>query len=414
MKKKTEHLDREKKRILILYADAGFGHRSAANAIAEAIQIQHGQDCEVFLHNPLDDKQAPRLLRESQSDYDKIVRSAPELYKIGYEASDSGVTITLFESALILMLYEVMRDVIRHYRPDVILSTYPLYAAPLDAAMTIGRQSIPILTTVTDLVTVHRIWFYTGMDQCLVPTPEVAELAYQAGLSESQVKVTGLPVSPVFTTDKRTRSEIRAELGWDPDLLTVLAAGSKRVERLDEMMNVFNHSAYPLQLVVVAGGHDELYELLRATRWHKPVHLYNFVENMPTMLMASDMLLGKAGGLIVSEALAAGVPMFLTNVLPGQEEGNAAYVIQNGAAALTESPISLLENLFHWMDNDAELLKKHKENAARLGKPQASLEIAEIAWEAARSSPLERKGLHILERTKLMKMMRNATKPNES
>jgi UDP-N-acetylglucosamine:LPS N-acetylglucosamine transferase len=278
--------------------------------------------------------------------------------------------------------------------------------------MTITRQSIPILTAVTDLVTVHRIWFYTGLDTCLVPTAEVAELAYQAGLSNSQVKVTGLPVSPEFTTDQRSKAEIRAELGWEPEIPTVLAAGSRRVEKLDEMMTILNHSAYPLQIAVVAGGHDELYELLRATKWHKPVHIYNFVENMPTMLKASDMLLCKAGGLIVSEALAAGLPMFLANVLPGQEEGNAAYVIQNGAGALTETPIALMENLFHWMDNDGEQLKKHTESAVNLGKPQASLEVAALTWEAAHSSPLERKGLHILERTKLMKMMRSASKVN--
>lgn len=409
MKKTVEQTNRLK-RILILYADAGFGHRSAANAIADAIKATHGKECEVFLCNPLDDKRTPFFLRDSQSDYDKIVRSSPELYKFGYDASDSSVPSTLVESALIMMLYDVMHDTLKRIKPDVVVSTYPLYAAPLDAVGTMSRHSVPILTAITDLATVHRIWFYTGLDKCLVPTSEVAELAFQAKLTESQVTITGLPVSPEFNCDQRTKNEIRSELGWEPDRLTILAAGSKRVEKLDEMVTILNHTPYPLQLVIVAGGNDELYELLHATRWHKPAHIYNFVDNMPAMLMASDILICKAGGLIVSESLAAKVPMLLTNVLPGQEEGNASYVIQNGAGALVETPIQLHEALFHWLENDGEELKRHAESAAMLGKPRAALDAAEIAWEYANISALERKGLHILERTKLMKLLRNSSK----
>ena len=78
-----------KKCILILTADAGFGHRSAALAIQSALQEMTGSDCDIHLINPLEDKRTPFFLRDSQADYDLIVKEAPELYKLGYDASDN-------------------------------------------------------------------------------------------------------------------------------------------------------------------------------------------------------------------------------------------------------------------------------------------------------------------------------------
>jgi 1,2-diacylglycerol 3-beta-galactosyltransferase len=81
----------EKKRILILTADAGFGHRSAANAILSALEKNHGEECECHILNPIEDKRAPFFLRDSGADYDRLIRTAPQLYRLGYEASDNDI-----------------------------------------------------------------------------------------------------------------------------------------------------------------------------------------------------------------------------------------------------------------------------------------------------------------------------------
>ena len=119
------------KRILILTADAGFGHRSAANAVAAALAELYGDQCQVDIVNPLEDKHVPTFLRDSQSDYDRIVREIPQLYRIGYDASDATVPSFIASRALTVLLYETMCDVVTAYRPDVILTTFPLYQEPL-------------------------------------------------------------------------------------------------------------------------------------------------------------------------------------------------------------------------------------------------------------------------------------------
>jgi 1,2-diacylglycerol 3-beta-galactosyltransferase len=399
------------KKILVLYADAGFGHRSAAHAVAVALQEKFGEGCRVEMVNPMEDRRTPQLLRDSQADYDKMVRSMPDLYKLSYQASDSAVPTTLVESALIVMLYEVMRDLIRRYEPDAIVSTYPLYQAPLDAVFTIRRRYVPLLAVVTDLVTVHRLWFNTRVSRCLVPTEMVRDLAIEAGLKPEKVLITGIPVHPDLVRTGRSMMELRQDLGWRPDLTTVLAVGSRRVERLGEILRAFNHSGLPIQVVAVAGGDDDQYQMLQAVDWHVPAYLYNFVTNMPEMMRAADMIVCKAGGLIVTESLACGLPLLLIEAIPGQETGNASYVIERGAAEMGEGCLEAMEILFHWMKDNRALLNYRAENARRLGRPQAAFQVADLAWSAALAGPIDRTGRHILGRPRLLDLLRTHRVP---
>jgi 1,2-diacylglycerol 3-beta-galactosyltransferase len=393
------------KSILILTADAGFGHRSAANAIAAALQDQYGDQCSLAVLNPLDDDRTPRFLRDSQSDYDSIVHQAPELYKLGYDASDATLSSAIVESALTVLLYEVMRDLIKTYNPNAIITTYPLYQTPLFAISDINKKEIPVLTVITDLVTVHKLWFNPNVSACLVPTPQVQDLALSNGIPQDRIKITGIPVHPNIYRETHSKEAIRADLGWDPALPTLLAVGSKRVENLVEMLDGINHYGGPLQLAVVAGKDDDLYHKLQEVRWHIPIHLYNYVDNMPALMHASDALMSKAGGLIVTEALACGLPMMLINVIPGQETGNAQFVIENDAGQQAETPLEALEVLAHWMMRDQSILKRQAANARSIGKPHSAYDVAELVWTAANTEPAERPDPESIRRTRLIEML---------
>jgi 1,2-diacylglycerol 3-beta-galactosyltransferase len=396
----------DQKRILILTADAGFGHRSAANAVAAALEEMGEDRYQIDVVNPLEDKRAPFFLRDVGSDYDKIIRNVPELYRFGYDASDATVPAALIESAMVVLLFEIMRDVVRQYKPDAILSTYPLYQSPLTAVFAIGRMYIPLLTVVTDLVTVHRIWFHKNVDACLVATDQVAELARQSGLATDKVIVTGLPVHPDIIRETRTPEQVRADLGWRADMVTLLAVGSRRVENLISALRVVNHFGAPLQLAVVAGKDEELYHELVSMEWHLPaVHLYEFSKDIPSMMHASDAVICKAGGLIVTESLACGKPMMLIDVIPGQETGNADYVIQGGAADMAMTPLEVLEVLSHWIQNDGALLTERAANAARLGQPEAAYRTANLVMAAAQRGPVSRRRRKIEGRTTLVDLL---------
>lgn len=378
----------ELKRILILTADTGFGHRSAAKAVRAALEEKYGDRCRVDIVNPLDDKRAPFFLRDSQSDYDRIVREVPQLYQLGYQASDNPLPVAIFESALTLGMFEVLRELLKQYRPDAILNTYPMYQAPLRAVFSLENHSIPMFTVITDLVSVHKIWFHPQVDGLFVPTEEVRQLALDLGIAPEKVMLTGIPVHPAISREKRHPGQIRASLGWETDLPTFLAIGSKRVEGLEGILNVFNHFGKPLQLAVVAGKDHNLYESLLKMEWHVPVHIYEYSDQVPALMRAADGVICKAGGLVVTEALASGRPMMLINIIPGQETGNARFVVQGSAGDMAQDPMTALEVLSHWMMDDAHLLKLRSEIAQRLGKPEAAYLVAVQVLKAAVQKPV--------------------------
>jgi 1,2-diacylglycerol 3-beta-galactosyltransferase len=375
----------DKKKILILTADAGFGHRSAATAVSDALKQTYGNQLHIDIVNPLDNKKAPFFLRESQSDYDKIIRSIPELYKVGYEASDSTFSATVFERALTVLLYDVMFEIIQEYQPDVILTTYPLYQAPFTAVRLIHRINIPMYTVITDLVTVHHIWFDRHIDGLFVPTEEVKQLAIDSKIPEDRIEITGIPVSPAYKQISKDKKTLRNELGWDPDLTTILAVGSRRVEQLEATMNVINHFGEKLQLIGVAGKDSILYQQLMEIDWHIPTHIYEFVSDMPHFMMASDCIITKAGGLIVTESLAAGLPIMLIDIIPGQETGNAEYVVNHGAGQITLEPTEVLETLYHWLSNNRKILVEKSQNAKCIGKPDSAIHIAKVLYSASQN-----------------------------
>lgn len=375
-------MKKRKIRILILTADAGFGHRSAANAVAAALSLTHPSEVEVSIVNPLDNEKAPFFLRDSQADYDRWIKEVPELYKLGYEASDAAIPTRLLEETLAVLLYEAIKETCRKYRPDVVLTTYPMYQSALTLLHRTKNVDIPLFTVVTDLSTVHRLWFHKKVDRCLVPNEIVAALAQKNQLKKEQVTITGIPVSPAISRETRTPAEIRAELGWQSGLTTLLAVGSNRTDKLIDALKVVNHYGAPLQLVVVAGSNQELYQELNQSTWHIPVKLYNFVEQMPALMKASDLLICKAGGLIVTEALASGLPMILTEIIPGQETGNAEYIQTGKAGMVADSALEMLESLNHLLRHDQALLSQYAANARALGKADAAFRVADILWEA--------------------------------
>ncbi|MEN4010480.1 MAG: glycosyltransferase [Chloroflexota bacterium] len=374
------------KRILILMADYGYGHRSAANAISAALQETHPHECVVEVVNPLNDKRAPAFLKKDQANYDRIIRQMPELYRFGYQVSDTSVAANIIENTATLLLFNVFRETLNKYQPDAIVCTYPLYQAILQVIFSIEKRHIPVFTVVTDLATVHKMWFNPTVDMCLVPTQTVHDLAINSGLPPEKVKITGLPVHPALAKGRQEQAAIRANLGWRSDVFTVLAIGSKRVEHLYDSLSVLNHSGLPLQLAIVAGGDEALYQRLQETKWHQEAHLYNFVTDMPAFLRGADCVLGKAGGLTVTETLACGLPLILVSVIPGQETGNADYVVHGGAGDLAQSPVEVLEVMCHWLENGRELYNKRVQNACSLGYPRAAYDVADLIWAAAKET----------------------------
>jgi 1,2-diacylglycerol 3-beta-galactosyltransferase len=377
---------KDSKRIIILTADAGFGHRRAAEAL-EAALIQT-LDCpnDVAIFNPFQDPYLPEILKQLESGYDEMVTDDPVLYQLAYAATDAPVVAQLVQDIATTALNRTMRNLLERHDPQIILTTYPAYTqAAIRTAQEMGKN-IPVDVVVTDLIGVHTLWFHEKAAMTFVPTEYVHQQAIENGLSPQKIQLTGLPVHPRIANDARDKVAIRKELGWDPALTTALIVGSARSGQTAQIARLLDLSGLELQISALSGGDQEAEAQLKSTQWKGIVHTYGLVNNIPEMMRAADFIVCKAGGLIVTEAMASGLPLILYEALPGQEVGNVRYVVENGAGVWSPGAIGVLTTAYSWLAGDGSELEKRRVAARRAGRPNSALDVAGFVAKQIHSS----------------------------
>ena len=365
------------KRIIFLVSDVGFGHRRAAEATKTALLESFGDRCQVTIVNPFQDPEIPNLIRRAEAGYDNVVTDDPALYLLAYTATDAPVVARLVQDVTTTVLNQTLTELVAVHLPDVIVTTYPAFTQAAIRAASNAEHPVPVDVVVTDLIGVHSLWLHKEAVCTFVPTGNVYKQALDHGLPKESVHLTGLPVHPDFAREEREQVTIRQALGWDTDLTTALIVGSARSRQTVAIARLLDRSGLPLQIVAIGGGDPETEAELKSTEWKGVVHTYGLVKNMPEMMHAADFIVCKAGGLIVSEALACRLPLILYEALPGQEVGNVRYVVESGAGAWSPGPIGVLTTAFAWLTGDQSELDKCRAAARRVGKPRAAYDIAE-------------------------------------
>lgn len=371
------------KRFLILTGDAGFGHRSAAKSVEKALKEECGENAVTCIVDPVVERPASPILRKSQLDYDDNVLNKQDLYRFSYAISDNRPTCSVLEGALTMLLHRNMLRLIDEFQPDAVLSTHHMYNAPMGSVLLTRHMDIPFFTVVTDLADVHSLWFQSSPDRYFVASQAVKDQAIKVGIPEEKVVISGIPVDPNLAHPAVARDIQREVLGLDPAIPTLLFVGSPRVNGIYECLETLEGCHSPLQVIVAAGGDEILYNQIKERNWKFPIHAENYVPKLSNWMNCADFLVTKAGGLVVSEGLAAGLPILLIDNLPGQEDGNVRYVVENGAGLRIQNENELLTVVDHWLSDGQEDLKNVTENSRALGKPWASIDIARSLWQAS-------------------------------
>ncbi len=372
----------QKKRCLIITSDAGFGHRSAALSVSKALEVLYPDQVEILVTNPIQESDTLTVMKPIEKGYDRSVRMTPGLYRLSYEVSNSRPVSEVVEGALTLMLQKIMADTIRDFKPDIVLNTNEMFNTPIGKALQESEPRIPAFTVVTDLADVHSLWFSPEPDRFYIANEWVKVKALESGVPEEKLVISGIPVSPDFALNQVEKQALRGSLGLDPHRLTLLFVGSSRVSNLQDYLQALESFTTPVQAVVIAGGNDELYKTLIGSHYDFPLEVRNFEKNVPQWMMASDVLVTKAGGLIISEGLAAGLPILLIDYLPGQEEGNVRYLLSHQAGALVQNVGEFRAMLTHWLADDRIRLNYVARASAGLGNPEAALTIAKALWDS--------------------------------
>jgi len=362
-------------RIVILFSDTGGGHRASGEAIQEALNLRYNEAVQVSMVDVFT-KYTPYPFSRFPAWYPQIVARGIRLWGTGFKVSDGRQRSRVLANTVYPYARWSFRRMLRENPADLYVSVHPLLTMP--AVRALGSHRPPFITVVTDLVSAHAFWFYPKVDKIIVPTEGAYQRALRYHVPPYKLKIVGLPISQKFCAPAGDKNELREALGWQKDLTTVLVVGGgEGMGPLGDIARGIASSGLPIQMVVVCGRNEVLCEQLSKTQWPIPTQVYGFVTNMPDLMRAANLIVTKAGPSSVVEAINAGLPIILSSALPGQEEGNVRYVVDNRAGSWAPGPQKVVAAVKQMIEGGAVNLKEAAANASRLARPNAALDIAD-------------------------------------
>jgi len=353
-------------RILVFSAGFGNGHFRAAEAVIEGIRIK--EPYAKIIHLDFGDLLNKRFNTMAKNVYIEMIKHTPKLWGRFYYKTAKFQPESMIQRFLKQLGRSDFLKYIQAFAPDLIVCTYPTVSSILAQLRLEQILQVPVITVITDY-TVHSHWVHPGVDRYMVACEEVKDRLVSWGIMAQCILVTGIPVSPKFEVDM-DREYISSKLGLNPDFPTFLVMGGAygSLKSAKRICKTLADSKVPVQSIIVCGKNKKLYHALGTMIEHSlnPMIRFGYVHNVEELMSVSNLIITKAGGLTVSEALTKHLPLVIYKAIPGQEEENAHFVQRIGAGYVAGTEEELGRILSSLLSNPKEIEKMRKKAALAL------------------------------------------------
>lgn len=367
-----------KEKVLILYASAGHGHEKAARAVMETFQSEYPEIPAKIL-DTID--LSPSFFGEVyKQTYLIQIKYIPWAWGGFYYSFDVPWIYWFMKYVRRMMNAPTSQKLVRHIletQPDAILSTHFFSTEVVSRLKERGLYRGKLITLVTDYMA-HYVWTANCVDRYCVALPETASDLSGRGVSGEKIQVTGIPTGKKFAS-VISKKEARQKLSLETDRFTLLlTSGGVGISSIGQIARDLLNVENPPQVLLVCGTNEKLYkELQPLAATHPGFKVYGFVTNMDELMEASDLVVGKAGGLTITECYLKQKPLILYRSIPGQEEKNAKLAAHCGAAFMTDDHRAVVQKVFQLM-RDRDTLKTMSEASGSLARPDAAKDIAAL------------------------------------
>ena len=368
-----------KRPILILTSAFGEGHNAAARNLALALRSLDPTR-EVEVRDLFAEAYGP-LYKVAQKAYFLFINHFPSLWGGFYKFLDKDKAtpghVSVYKRAARLLSKRV-----EEMNPAVIASTYPGYNHLLDHLHGKVNRPFRTVTVVTDSITINSLWYSGHSDLFLVPNEVTAQVMEEAGVSRALLRVTGFPVPALFETLRGERTSPGPSR--PPKVLFLVNPGQKNASEILKNLG----DVEGIELSAACGRDEELRTALQkiASTFDHPIKIEGWMDNLPERMAASHLVIAKAGGATVQECLAAATPLIMSQVIPGQEEGNAELLTTENCGCTATSPQAVGAAVRHAFSHGAQVWKTWETNAWKTGTPDGAKNSAiEVLREASLS-----------------------------
>ena len=362
-------------KVLILSASVGFGHTRAAQSLEKAFQIK--KIAREVRHEDVLNFTNPLFRRLYSTAYIDLVNNAPEVLGWMYDQLDEP-----WKNEKSRLFFDKLNthpfvEMVRQYQPDWIVCTHFLPAEIISDLKAKGKFDCPQAIVVTDF-DLHALWLCHRYEHYFVALDETKAYLETLGFPAEKITVSGIPIDPVFaeTKDKRV---MREKFGLEANIPTIiLSAGGFGVGRIEILLKSFQTIKQSVQILAMCGRNEELKNKLAKflSKENCRIVPVGYTTEMDEYMSASDLVVGKPGGLTTCEALAKGLVFVIVNPIPGQEERNSDHLLENWTAIRCNNLATLgykIERLL----SDSQKLNFMRENAFRFARPRAAFEIVD-------------------------------------
>ena len=365
-------------KVLILSITAGQGHNATGKAVSDYLKSQGVQCATLDTY----EYAAPLIKEAVDKGYLLNVSYTPELFGKMYRMAEKKpyhryqMPFSFLRMVNRRFAAEII-ELVDEYQPDAIVCTHVFAAAVVNVLKASYHLQAITVGVITDF-TVHPFWEDTPhLDYYVTASEYLAYQLLKKGLDASKMLPFGIPIHPKFS-EKLPQAEARRQLGLAEDGKTILImGGSMGHGHFDELITRLDKLPIDFQLLVICGSNDAMRQKLTALETAKPIQVYGFVDNVDVFMDASDCLIGKPGGLTTSEALAKELPMIMVDPIPGQEERNVEFLLNNGLALSVSDTLPVEEAVYYLLYNDGrrEVLV---DTVRRLGKKHSAKRLGDF------------------------------------
>ncbi|MFZ5641661.1 MAG: MGDG synthase family glycosyltransferase [Bacillota bacterium] len=365
-------------RVLFFSVSIGAGHDLAARALAEEVMARHPggriKIVDTFRYiNPV-------LNKVIVGSYIESLKFNPKIWGYLYDQAEEGDKFIDLSQLLSKMLSAKLEKLVEEFRPDAIVCTHAFPAGILSVLKSRGKLPVPLVGVLTDF-TVHPFWIHEHVDTYFIPAEDLKYQLMDMGVRKSAIKPFGIPVRKEFS-ENPGKKKVREKLGLADRTTILLMGGGLGLGDMKKYLDILGNCDEELQILCIAGKNDRLRTALELTPVKNATRVWGFVDNVPELMAASDMIITKPGGLTTAEVLAMELPMVIVTPLPGQEDRNTEFLLNAGVAVKVRKPEFLVANIKQLLKNPLRL-KTMRQMAQYYGKPRSAQEAVGYLEELA-------------------------------
>ncbi len=367
-------------KVLIMSVKAGHGHHSTAQAIIECLNERGIKSHMLDTFDYIDSM----LCETIDKGYLFSTKNFPEMYGRTYDFLDKRVEPHKKFSPISVvskLVSHKLRDFVSDFQPDVVIGTHSFACMVITTLRNKGVITCPTVGVVTDF-TVHPFWESTDMDYYVTADSLLDNQMRKKGISKEKILPFGIPINRKFLK-KLPRKEARELLGIPEKRTILLMMGSMGFGNIEKQIEAICKIDIDMQVLCVCGRNEKIKkEIDKRPEWKEKIITYGFVDNVDIMMDAADCIITKPGGLTTSELLAKRLPAIIMNPIPGQEDRNMEFLVNNGAAITATETFTLDEALFELFSHPWRI-RLLKLSVSRLGKPDSTVTLCNFLEKIA-------------------------------